>query len=145
MKDYEIKELDFDNIDQCYSFWNIDGKHEKLRNQIENGSRKMFVYSNDHKYLGGASLVLNNGDCNRTIPTKRAYLSYLSVNISYQNRGIGTLLIDYICAYAKQIGFFEMTIKVDKANTLAVKLYLKKGFNNIVLENDEEMLLLKAI
>jgi len=56
----------------------------------------MFVYTESEVFIGGGSIVFDNGDIYRTVPPKRAYLSYLVVREEFRNKGIGTEIIDYI-------------------------------------------------
>ncbi|WP_010075188.1 GNAT family N-acetyltransferase [Clostridium cellulovorans] len=56
----------------------------------------MFVYTESEVFISGGSIVFDNGDIYRTVPPKRAYLSYLVVREEFRNKGIGTEIIDYI-------------------------------------------------
>ena len=141
----KIIEINPKDIGNYCCIWDIKGKEEKLYKEMSEGKRKMFVYIENGAFLGGGSIVLDNGDNYRTIPLKRAYLSYLVVREEFQNKGIGTILIDYICEYAFQLGIEEITINVERSNPSAKKLYIRKGFNEIVLENANTLLLLKRL
>lgn len=138
-------ELEPHDIGKYYCLWDIKGKQNRLYSELSKGKRKMFVCIESDILVGGVSIVFDNGDINRTIPLKRAYLSYLIVRKEFQNRGIGTELIDYIIEYAFQLGITELTINVERSNPRAKKLYLKKGFDEIILENSDTTLLMKRL
>lgn len=145
MNSEKIIELSLDDIEKCYSLWDIRGKEDRLHREMLDGKRKMFIYIKNGMSIGGASLVFDNGDTNRTIPFRRAYLSYLVIREEFRNQGIGTKLIDYICEYAHQLGISQITLNVESNNPRAKKLYLKEGFNEVVLENSDMILLLKRL
>ena len=88
----------------------------------------MFVWEEDGVFLGGGSLVLENGDLERTIPRKRAYFSYFAVKQEYRGRGIGSALIDYAEQCARESGITELTIQMERKNERARRLYERKGF-----------------
>lgn len=56
------------------------------------------------------------------------YLNYICVDSNYQNKNIGTALLNYIFEYAKgdNIKYIELTS--NKKREVANHLYLKKGF-----------------
>lgn len=141
----KIIELKPQDIEKCYCPWDIEGKQNRLYSEMSEGKRKMFVYIESEILVGGGSIVFDNGDINRTIPLKRAYLSYLIVRKEFRNKGIGTELIDYITEYAFQLGITELTINVEFSNPRAKKLYIKKGFDEIILEKSDTILLLKRL
>lgn len=141
----KIVELKPQDIEKCYCIWDIKGKENRLYDEMSEGKRKMFVYIEGEIFVGGGSIVFDNGDIYRTVPSKRAYLSYLVVGEEFRNKGIGTELIDYIIDYALKSGITELTINVEHSNPRAKKLYLKKGFNENILEKSETILLLKRL
>ena len=50
----------------------------------------------------------------------------------------GSVLIDYIVGQAIKMGYPEISIGVDKSNSGAVKLYLKRGFTEVLCEDEDE-------
>ena len=112
----KIIELKPQDIEKCYCLWDIKGKQNRLYGEMSEGKRKMFVYIESEVLVGGGSIVFDNGDISRTIPLKRAYLSYLIVREEFRNKGIGTELIDYITEYAFQLGITEITVNVEHSN-----------------------------
>jgi ribosomal protein S18 acetylase RimI-like enzyme len=71
------------------------------------------------------------------------------VKKEYRNRGIGGDILEFLIAKAKEMGFEEMTIGVDKDNQNALHLYRKYGFTEILFdgadENGEYFKLMKRI
>ena len=71
------------------------------------------------------------------------------VKKEYQNRGIGGEILKFLVEKAKEMGFSEMTIGVDKDNVNALHLYRKFGFTEVLFdgadENGEYFKLMKRI
>ena len=61
---------------------------------------------------------------------KRGTFARIGVASKYQNKGIGTMLVDFILKELKSRGFDGVRILVGTQNTNAIKLYSKFGFNN---------------
>ena len=66
-----------------------------------------------------------------------------------RNRGIGSIILEFLINKAKEMGFSEMTIGVDKDNKNALHLYRKYGFTEVLFdgtdENGEYLKLMKRI
>lgn len=60
------------------------------------------------------------------------------VKDEYRNRGIGSSIIDYLIAYAKRLGYEEISLGVDTDNLNARHLYEKKGFTNVIFIGEDE-------
>ncbi|MFG6147605.1 GNAT family N-acetyltransferase [Halobacillus sp. B23F22_1] len=52
--------------------------------------------------------------------------------------GIGSIIVDYLTDYAKQLGYEEITIGVDIGNLNARHLYEKKGFTTVLYLGKDE-------
>ena len=61
---------------------------------------------------------------------KRGTFARIGVSPTYQNKGIGTLLVNFILNNLKNEGFDGVRILVGTQNTNAIKLYSKFGFVN---------------
>ena len=61
---------------------------------------------------------------------KRGTFARIGVSPKYQNKGIGTYLVDFILNELKSQGFDGVRILVGTQNTNAIKLYSKFGFVN---------------
>jgi ribosomal protein S18 acetylase RimI-like enzyme len=90
------------------------------------------------EYLGEASLVFDKNDPDYVIPNKRIYFSRLIVKSECRGQGIGGVLIDHLVAYAKELGYEEMSLGVDIVNIGARWLYEKKGFTNTVFVGEDK-------
>ncbi len=89
------------------------------------------------------------GDPDYTVPNHRVYVSRMIVKKDYRNRGIGSEILAFHIEKAKEMGFKEMTIGVDKHNVNALKLYRKFSSDEVLFngadENGEYFKLMKRI
>lgn len=146
-----IERLEVKDYNKCSNIWNMKSQPlaETWRKEIETGNRIVFVYKINGEFIGEGALVLDTGDSDYTIPEKRVYVSRMIVKKEYQNRGIGSEILTFLIEKAKEMGFFEMTIGVDKDNVNALHLYRKYGFTEVLFdgadENGEYFKLMKRI
>ena len=111
---------------------------EKSRQEIECENRVVFIYKVSDEFIGEIAYVLDMDDSDYTIPHRRVYISRLIVKPSHRNCGIGGVLIDFVLSKVKTLGFKEAAIGVDKDNAVALHLYQKRGFTNILFNGADE-------
>ena len=98
----------------------------------------VFIYKINGEFIGEGALVLDTGDPDYTIPDRRVYVSRMIVKKEYRGRGIGGEILDFLIEKAKEMGFEEMTIGVDKDNSAALHLYRKFGFTNVLFDGADK-------
>ena len=81
---------------------------------------------------------MDSDDPDYTIPDKRIYVSRMIVKQEYRNRGIGSEILTFLIEKAKEMGYSEMTIGVDKDNENALYLYKKSGFTEVLFDGADE-------
>lgn len=124
IKNSHIKQLQRDDLQNCFSFWDFKDNLEKRRRiefEIVNKRRMMYVYILKDKYVAGMSLY--------PLGDNTIYLSYLAVQEDARNQGIGTKMINYACEVSKRNGYSNIALKVDKDNLGAERLYERLGFS----------------
>ncbi len=62
-----------------------------------------------------------------------AHLLNLSIDKTYQKRGLGRLLLEHMIASAKQHGAANMFLEVRPSNISAIALYENIGFNEMAI------------
>ena len=141
---YEIQKLEPRNYHKCNNIWDMNKneyfieRSKKWYEELITGNRIIFVYIENGEYLGEGSLVFSNGDSDYTVANKRIYLSRMIVKPECRNRGIGSILINFLVDYAKKSGYKEMSLGVDITNIGARWLYEKKGFTNIIFVGEDK-------
>jgi len=92
---------------------NIEGTY------LDNGG-EFFVASFDNKVVGmGGLLKMNN---------KIAEVKRMRVNIAYQQKGIGSLIIEILIKRAKELGYKKLELDTTENMHAAKRLYEKHGF-----------------
>ena len=111
---------------------------EKWRGEIAQGNRLVFVYKINGEFIDEGALVLDTSDPDYTILGQRVYVSRMIVKKEYRGRGIGSEILEFLINKAKEMGFSEMTIGVDKDNENALHLYRKYGFTEVLFDGADE-------
>lgn len=146
-----IEKLELKDYPKCSNIWNMKAQPlaEKWKSEIASGNRIVYVYKINGEFIGEGALVFDTGDPDYTIPGRRVYVSRMIVKKEYRKRGIGSEILTFLIAKAKEMGFSEMTIGVDKDNTAALNMYQKFGFTNVLFdgadENGEYLKLMKTL
>lgn len=132
-----IEQLKPEEYYKCSNIWDMEKFPftEQFYQQIKSGERITFIYKIGGKFIGEGSLVLNHGDY--TIPNERIYLSRLIVKKNYRNRGIGTMITEFLIDKAKEWGYSEISLGVDSDNKAAIRLYEKMDFEIYARDKDE--------
>ena len=106
--------------------------------KVQPGNRIVYVYKVNGEFLGEIAYVFDMNDSDYTIPNQRIYLSRLIVKPEYRNKGIGSILVDFMIDEIMKMGYKEISIGVDKDNTAALHLYRKKGFTSVIFDGADE-------
>lgn len=141
MSSFQIKKLKPEDFYKCSNIWDIDKNPEmtkKFYEELVSGNRITFIYLEGNEFIGEGSLVFKNNDPDYTIPDKRIYLSRMIVKEERRNRGVGSIILDYLINYAEQLGFEEISLGVDIDNFNARHLYEKKGFTTVLFIGEDE-------
>lgn len=136
----EIIPLEVANLCKCFRFWDFENNMEKRRrieNDIISKKRSMFVYEHAGKYVAGVSLSTCDEDT--------CCISYLAVEENYQNKGIGTDLIKFVCDYAKDLNLKRAVLEVDYSNKRAKKLYQRLGFSDDEINPQSRIRMIKHL
>ena len=138
--DVKIEPLEIQDYGKCSNIWNMRSQPlaGKWLEEIKSGNRAVFIYKINGEFIGEGALVFDTGDPDYTIPGKRVYVSRMIVKKEYRGRGIGGEILDFLIEKAKEMGFEEMTIGVDKDNSAALHLYRKFGFTNVLFDGADK-------
>ena len=146
-----IEKLLPEDYKKCGNIWDMKAQPlaDKWLEEIKSGNRHVFVYKINGEFIGEGALVFDTGDPDYTLPDRRVYVSRMIVRKEYRNRGIGSEILSFLIERAKEAGFEEMTVGVDKSNANALHMYREHGFTEVLFdgadENGEYFKLLKRI
>ena len=135
-----IEPLNPEDYHKCSNIWNMKSQPlaDKWLDEIKSGNRLVFVYKINGEFIGEGALVLDTGDPDYTVPDRRVYVSRMIVKKEYRNRGIGSEILEFLIAKARELSFSEMSIGVDKDNINALHLYNKYGFTEVLFDGSDE-------
>ena len=142
-ENFEILKLQLKDFEKCGNIWDLNENKDFTQNiyhELKSGNRETFVYKDPRsgKFLGEISIVFSDDKEIHTIKDIRVYLSRLIVKEIHRNKGIGTVLCNYIFDYCKKLGYKEMSLGVNLDNYGAIKLYHGLGFKEILLVDKDE-------
>ena len=90
----------------------------------EQDTRPIFVFEEDGRVLGYAFCILMDyAEEHVLTPIKSLYIDDLCVDENCRGKHVGTKLFDYVKTYAKDIGCYNVTLKVWACNPGAMKFY----------------------
>jgi len=138
---YEIIKLKPENCHKCANIWDMAKRPEMAKrfyDELISGNREIYVYSINGEHLGEGAIVYERDGPDYSISGRRIYLSRLIVKSDCQNQGIGGILIDYLSHRAIEMGYKEITVGVNKDNEGALRLYRRKGFDEIIFDGADE-------
>ncbi len=135
-----IEPLKLEDYHKCSNIWNMKSQPltDTWREEIASGNRLVFIYKINGEFIGEGALVFDAGDSDYTIQNQRVYVSRMIVKKEYRNRGIGSEILEFLIRKAKDMGYSEMTIGVDKDNANALHLYRKYGFTEVLFDGADE-------
>lgn len=113
---------------------------EQLDGIIRDDSRPIFVaYDMDGTFLGYCFTVIETHDGFNEPPHKTLYIDDLCVDENIRGRHIGRSLYEYVKTWAKENGFYNITLHVWEHNDKAKSFYNAMGMQ-IQLYGMEEIL-----
>lgn len=103
---------------------------EQLKRIITDNNRPIFVAETDGTVSGYAFCIyVDQKDSNVLTPIKTLYVDDLCVNKAFRGKGIGKKLYEYVIEFARNNGFYNVTLNVWADNVSAVSFYKKLGMN----------------
>lgn len=102
---------------------------EELAAIIEDDSRPIFVARDEQGIVMGYAFCVYQQYVNNNILTdvKTLYIDDLCVDETLRGQHVGKKLYDYVLAFAKENGFYNVTLNVWSCNEGAMKFYEKCG------------------
>lgn len=101
---------------------------EELADLIDDDSKPIFVAEDDGRVLGYAFCVFQqNVNNNILTDIKTLYIDDLCVDEACRGQHIGSSLYEYVLAYAKEQGCYNVTLNVWECNPVAKRFYEKCG------------------
>ncbi len=102
---------------------------EELLQIINNDKKPIFVATDEKdKVMGYAfCIIIQNENDNILTDIKTLYIDDLCVDENVRGKHIGKSIYEYVTKYAKENGFYNVTLNVWSCNKSAMKFYEKCG------------------
>lgn len=127
LKDIDIQEMtseDLENIKDILisdfdDFWNYNILKEELECL---NSKYIIAKTNDNEIIGfaGIKVLVDNADIMNIVVKK-----------SWRNQGVGSLLLNNLISFCKNLALSSLSLEVSKDNLPAIHLYEKLGFKQV--------------
>lgn len=101
---------------------------EELANMVNDKLNPIFVYETDGKVVGHAFCITKEvKNDNLLQDNKTLYIDDICVLSTYRNKGIASKLYEYVRDFAKNNGYYNITLNVWEINPGAKAFYEKMG------------------
>lgn len=101
---------------------------EELKKLINNKLNPIFVYEMNNRVVGHAFCITKEvKDDNLLMDSKTLYIDDICVLEKYRRMGIAKELFEYVKKYAKDNGYYNITLNVWSFNDNAYSFYEKMG------------------
>ena len=96
---------------------------------FENEKTPVFVCVNDRGEIMGHAFCMHKQVVGDSVLTdvKTLYIDDICVDEAYRGKGVGKALYEHVLAYARQHGFYNVTLNVWSCNPGAMKFYERMG------------------
>ncbi|MDK0734175.1 GNAT family N-acetyltransferase [Clostridium perfringens] len=104
---------------------NKDEEEELIKEKIINMGKNQYWYvAEENGKVIGLGILMNHGNLRK----KHVGVITLMVNSDYQNKGVGSLLMDKLINLSESINIIRLELCVFRDNYKAINLYKKFGF-----------------
>lgn len=104
---------------------NKDEEEELIKEKIINRGKNQYWYvAEENGKVIGLGILINHGNLRK----KHVGVITLMVNSDYQNKGIGSLLMDKLINLSESLNIIRLELCVFRDNYKAINLYKKFGF-----------------
>lgn len=104
---------------------NKDEEEELIKEKIINRGKNQYWYvAEDNGKVIGLGILMNHGNLRK----KHVGVITLMVNSDYQNKGVGSLLMDKLINLSESLNIIRLELCVFRDNYKAINLYKKFGF-----------------
>lgn len=104
---------------------NKDEEEELIKEKIINKGKNQYWYvAEENGKVIGLGILMNHGNLRK----KHVGVITLMVNSDYQNKGVGSLLIDKLINLSESFNIIRLELCVFRDNYKAINLYKKFGF-----------------
>ena len=102
---------------------------EELKDIIADDKTPVFVCVDDNDFVAGHAFCIEKQVLGDSVLTdiKTLYIDDISVDEGARGKGVGKMLYEFVKEYAKEKGFYNITLNVWECNPTAMKFYERMG------------------
>ncbi|MBR5975720.1 MAG: GNAT family N-acetyltransferase [Clostridiales bacterium] len=102
---------------------------EELSEILADDTRPIFVCENDDGLVIGHAFCIHKQEVDHAVLTdiKTLYIDDICVDEAFRGTGAGKTLYEHVLAYAREKGFYNMTLNVWSCNPGAIRFYEAMG------------------
>lgn len=125
---------DLGQVSDTYAESDVEAARQRkaLKDELQEcgDNRRVFVACEKHVPVAFIELVLNSADNDPELANGKdvAHVHNLQVHKDVQGQGIGTRMMEYVEAIARETGMTKLTLGVDSNNHRARRLYEHLGW-----------------
>lgn len=101
--------------------------HQELEALLADPQRPIFAAMEADHMLGYCFSQIKNCDGGALNPHRELYIDDLCVDETCRGQHVGSLLYEYTCQYARQLGCSHVTLNVWQGNDAAMAFYQSQG------------------
>ena len=102
---------------------------EELKEILADKYRPIFVAEEAGEVLGYCFCVLQDEtNSNNQRDTRSMFIDDICVDEKRRNQHIGRMLVDFVTAFAREMGCYDITLNVWEGNDAALEFYRRNGF-----------------
>lgn len=115
--------FDYNNPDEMIA--------ENTRGIIED-KIDIFGLFQENRLIGEIHVAYIHDDDRFAVKNKRAYLFAFRIHKNFQGKGYGQFLMNEVVSILSEKGYSEFTIGVEDDNEMAIHIYSKLGFTQLI-------------
>ena len=130
-----VRIINTDEIKLLFQFFDYNDPDEMIaentRDIIED-KIDIFGLFQENRLIGEIHVAYIHDDDRFAVKNKRAYLFAFRIHKNFQGKGYGQFLMNEIVSILSEKGYSEFTIGVEDDNEMAIHIYSKLGFTQLI-------------
>lgn len=130
-----VRIINTDEIKLLFQFFDYNDPDEMIAENtrdINKGKFDIFGLFQDGNLIGEIYVAYVHSDERFAVRNKRVYLFAFRVHEDFQGKGYGQFLMNEVVSILSEKGYSEFTIGVEDDNEMAIHIYSKLGFTQLI-------------
>ena len=136
-----VRIINTDEIKLLFQFFDYNDPDEMIAENtrdINKGKIDIFGLFQENRLIGEIHVAYIHDDNRFAVKNKRAYLFAFRIHKNFQGKGYGQFLMNEVVSILSEKGYSEFTIGVEDDNEMAIHIYSKLGFTQLIGRISEE-------